>query len=179
MLATHILFYEPIMNELLNISGRAVAVYLFIIVCIRFFGKKELTQLSVVDLVFVLLISNAVQNAMVGPDTSLMGGVVAAGALFASNFVLKKLLYRSPRINHLLQGEPILLAYKGHVKDRNLAKAQISVNELEAAIREHGVERLEKVDLAVLEVDGNISVMSDDFSKKTRHKRVRPKINPM
>lgn len=159
------------MENLLSITGRSVAVYLFIVLAIRLFGKKELAQLSVVDLVFILLISNAVQNAMVGPDTSLAGGLMAAVALFLTNYVLKYLLLRNEKINHLLQGEPIMLVYKGRVKPKGLSLAQISQEELLAAVREHGVEHLSDVDLAVLEVDGNISVMSNDFHKKTTRKR--------
>ena len=88
---------DLLMTQYIDLMLRAVAVYVFIIIAIRVFGKKELTQLSVIDLVFILLISNAVQNAMVGPDTSLQGGLVAAGALFIANFILKKAhtLYRT------------------------------------------------------------------------------------
>lgn len=156
--------------QYLDIIGRSLAVYLFIIAAIRLFGKKELAQLSIVDLVFILLISNSVQNAMVGTDTSLPGGIIAAGALFLGNLILKRVMYKNQRVSHFLQGEPIMLVYKGKVKDKNLARAEISVNELEAAIREHGVLDLKDVDLAVLEVDGNISVMSNDFQKKTSRK---------
>lgn len=159
------------MQDLLTITGRSVAVYLFIVLAIRLFGKKELAQLSVVDLVFILLISNSVQNAMVGPDTSLAGGLMAAVALFVTNYVLKYILLRNERINKLLQGEPVMLVYKGRVKQKGLSVAQISEEELLAAVREHGVEHISDVDLAVLEVDGNISVMSNDFHKKTTKKR--------
>ncbi|MBO9640367.1 MAG: DUF421 domain-containing protein [Siphonobacter aquaeclarae] len=159
------------MQDLLTITGRSVAVYLFIVLAIRLFGKKELAQLSVVDLVFILLISNSVQNAMVGPDTSLAGGLMAAVALFLTNYVLKYVLLRNEKINRLLQGEPVMLVYKGRVKQKGLSVAQISEEELLAAVREHGVEHISDVDLAVLEVDGNISVMSNDFHKKTTKKR--------
>ncbi|SDM21223.1 DUF421 domain-containing protein [Siphonobacter aquaeclarae] len=159
------------MQDLLTITGRSVAVYLFIVLAIRLFGKKELAQLSVVDLVFILLISNSVQNAMVGPDTSLAGGLMAAVALFLTNYVLKYVLLRNEKINRLLQGEPVMLVYKGRVKQKGLSIAQISEEELLAAVREHGVEHISDVDLAVLEVDGNISVMSNDFHKKTTKKR--------
>src|SRR5476649_2158247 len=102
---THLLKIELpfIHNPYVEIVFRALAVYLFIIIAIRVFGKKELAQLSVIDLVFILLISNAVQNAMVGPDTSLVGGLIAAGALFAANFTLKNILYRNERLNKLIQ----------------------------------------------------------------------------
>lgn len=162
-------------NNYLHIIVRCLAVYFFVIVAIRVFGKKELAQLTVVDLVFILLISNSVQNAMVGPDTSLSGGIVAAVSLFVINFILKKILYKSARANELLQGKAVLLIYKGKLQYHNLETAQISIAEIEAAVREHGVEDCSYVDLAMLEVDGNISVVSDDFKKKSiqpsSHKR--------
>jgi hypothetical protein len=110
----------------LNIILRALAVYFFMIIAIRVFGKKELAQLSVIDLVFILLISNAVQNAMVGPDTSLQGGLIAAASLFAANYTLKKLLYRNQKLSSLVQGKAILLIYKGQVNEENCRKAEIT-----------------------------------------------------
>lgn len=171
-------------NEYIQIILRAIAVYAFIILAIRLFGKKELAQLSIFDLVFILLISNSVQNAMVGSNSSLQGGLVAAFALFVANFTLKKLAYKNSRINELLEGKAVMLIYKGHVQDEQLRQMGITTNELLAAVREHGVEKIEDVDLAMLEVDGNISVISDDFSKRsiqpTAHKRkhkLKGKIN--
>lgn len=158
-------------NEYLNIIVRSVAVYLFIVIAIRLFGKKELAQLSVVDLVFILLISNAVQNAMVGPSTSLLGGLVAAFALFVVNFIFKYVLYRSKKVSELVQGHAIMLVYHGKVLELNLGTAKITMEELETAVREHGVEGIKDVDLAVFEVDGNISVLSHDFKNKTTRKR--------
>ena len=154
-------------NPYLEIAFRALSVYFFMIIALRVFGKKELAQLSVIDLVFILLISNAVQNAMVGPDTSLEGGLIAATALFAANYTLKKLLYRNKQLSELLQGESILLVYKGKVNKKNLSKAEITVDELNAAIREHGAKDIENVDLAMMEVDGNISVISNDFNSRS------------
>lgn len=154
-------------NPFLEIIARALAVYFFMIIAIRIFGKKELAQLSVIDLVFILLISNAVQNAMVGPDTSLEGGLVAAAALFAANFTLKKILYKNKSLSNLIQGESVLLIYKGIVNQENCKKAEITQDELSAAVREHGAKDITQVDLAMLEVDGNISVISNDFQKKS------------
>lgn len=154
-------------NNYVLIILRCIAVYFFVIIAIRLFGKKELAQLSVIDLVFILLISNSVQNAMVGPDTSLEGGLIAALSLFTVNFILKKLLYRNKRVSELLQGKSIMLVYNGELQEHNLKHAEITIEELEAAIREHGVEDLKHVDLAILEVDGNISVISDDFKNKS------------
>lgn len=151
----------------INIIFRALTVYLFMIAALRIFGKKELAQLSVTDLVFILLISNAVQNAMVGPDTSLNGGLVAAAALFAANYTLKKLLYKNARLSKALQGEALLLIYNGEVQIQNCAKAEITVAELNAAVREHGVNTVAEVDIAMLEVDGNISIVSKDYKKRS------------
>jgi uncharacterized membrane protein YcaP (DUF421 family) len=149
----------------------SVVVYLFILVAVRIFGKKEFSQLSVVDLVFILLISNSVQNAMVGPNTTLLGGLVAASALFATNFIFKRLLYRFPRFGRLLQGESLMLIYQGKLHKENLTRARLTMDELMEALREHGVSTIAEVNLAVLEVDGNISVLSDDYRNRTRRKR--------
>lgn len=155
-------------NEYVQIILSSVAVYLFIVAAIRLFGKKELSQLSVVDLVFILLISNSVQNAMVGSNSTLSGGLVAAGALFITNYLFKLLLYRFPKLDKLVEGDTMLLIYKGKLIRRNVIKAKLTMNELQEAIREHGVSKIEEVDLAVLEVDGNISVLSGEFSHVTQ-----------
>jgi uncharacterized membrane protein YcaP (DUF421 family) len=159
------------MHPLLEVVFRTVTVYLFVILALRIFGKKELSQLSVIDLVFILLISNSVQNAMVGPDATLTGGLVAAGSLFLLNFLLKNLLYRSPRISRLLQGEPVLLVHRGKILKANLEREKISFEELQTVIREHGVPGIDDVDLAVLEPDGNISILSQDYSRRSSKKR--------
>ncbi|HEY1019665.1 MAG TPA: YetF domain-containing protein [Sediminibacterium sp.] len=152
----------------IGIAARSLAVYLFLIIAIRIFGKKELAQLSVIDLVFILLISNSVQNAMVGPDTTLQGGLIAAAALFAANFTLKKLLYSNRFLSSLVQGDAILLVYKGKINHAHCKEAEITIEELTAAIREHGAGDVGEVDLAMLEVDGNISVVSNGFQKRTQ-----------
>jgi len=158
-----------VIPPLLDVVLRSVAVYIFIVLAIRIFGKKELAQLSVIDLVFILLISNAVQNAMVGSDTSLLGGVVAALALFLTNFVFKKILFRSSKISELIQGRSVMLVYEGKLLHESLKSSEITEEEIEAAAREHGVESIREVKLAVLEVDGNISIVSKDFGNKTSH----------
>jgi uncharacterized membrane protein YcaP (DUF421 family) len=151
----------------LKILLSSVSVYLFIILFIRLFGKKELAQLSVIDLVFILLISNSVQNAMVGSDTSLTGGLVAAASLFIVNYFFKLLLYKFPKFGKVVQGHAILLIYKGKIINNNLIKSKISRSELKEAIREHGVMNVGDVDIAVLEIDGNISVLSNNFKQNT------------
>lgn len=161
----------------LIIAGKSVAVYLFIILAIRLFGKKELAQLSVIDLVFILLISNSVQNAMVGSDSTLPGGLVAAFALFLANWIFKWIMRHNPWFSKVVQGDPILLIHGGEINQRGMATAMMTRDELLRAVHEHGVEHISDVDLAILEVDGNISVISDDYKRKTQKARKKPQLS--
>ncbi len=167
---------ELLQNNYLRIALSSITVYVFLILAIRLFGKKELAQLSVFDLVFILLISNAVQNAMTGPDVTLWGGLVAAGSLFFVNYLFKYLQYRFPKFSKAVQGDSIMLVYKGKILESHLKIAKISHEELMEAIREHGVSSVAKVDLAVLEVDGNISVLSENYQKKSSRRRKAHKV---
>jgi len=153
-----------------------VSVYFFLILAIRLFGKKELAQLSVFDLVFILLISNVVQNAMTGPNTTLSGGLVGAASLFTVNYLLKYMEFRFPIFGKAIQGEALILIFKGKINKNNLSKAKISMDELVETIREHGVSAITEVDLAVLEVDGNISILSNQYNRKTTHRRRSHKV---
>lgn len=159
--------YQLFHNNYVQIILRSLAVYFFVIIAIRVFGKKELAQLSVIDLVFILLISNAVQNAMVGPDTSLGGGLLAAISLFSINYILKQVLFKNPKTSQFLQGKVVMLIYKGAIQQHNLDEAEITLDELEACVREHGIIDIQNVDLAMIEVDGSISVISNDFKTRT------------
>ncbi|MBI2032122.1 MAG: DUF421 domain-containing protein [Candidatus Levybacteria bacterium] len=160
------------MQSLVFIILSSLAVYFFIIIAIRIFGKREISQLSVIDLVFILLISNAVQNAMVGGNINfLIGGLAAALTLFLANYFMGELFFRSKRLSSLIQGEPLMLIYEGKPIDKHLKRAKLSNDELEAAIREHGIEKISEVNLAVLERDGNISVLSNNYRRKTTRKR--------
>jgi uncharacterized membrane protein YcaP (DUF421 family) len=157
------------MSNYLHIILSTSGVYLFIILALRVLGKTELAQLSVTDLIFVLLISNAVQNAMVGSDTSLVGGLIAASVLFILNFIFKKLKYKFPAIKKVIEGEPVLLIHKGKLLEENSRKYNITKDELLQAIREHGSASIEDVDSLILEADGNISVVSNEY----KHHSVR------
>lgn len=165
------------LTDYLIIAGKSVAVYIFIIGAIRLFGKKELAQLSVVDLVFILLISNSVQNAMVGTDSSLPGGFAAALGLFIANYILKILFRSSAKFSRAVQGEKIVLIQDGNVLQKGMREASMTIEELNMAIREHGVQSVTEVDLAILEVDGNVSVLSDDYKHKTMKRRKKPQLS--
>ena len=162
------------MNEYLDIILRSTAVYFFMVIALRLFGKKELSQLNTADVILILLISNSVQNAMVGNDTSLLGGLAAATVLFTINFILKKLMFKYPRFSDFMQEKPEILIHNGNLDFKTLSKLNITSDELKEAMREHGIEYFKDVKLAMLEIDGNISIISGDANlKQTHYKRRR------
>ena len=138
---------------------RTVAVYFVILVGLRLAGKREIGQMAPFDLVVLLLIANAVQNAMVGPDSSLLGGLVSAAVLLLIDVLLSRLIGASPRLRRLVEGSPTLLVLRGQTLPANLRREGVEDTELLAAPREHGVADLSEVDMAVLEIDGSISVV--------------------
>ena len=142
-----------------NIVLRTAVIYLVILTGLRLTGKREIGQMTVFDLVLLLLIANAVQNAMVGPDTSLLGGILAAGVLLVLNAVVARLRLRWPRLRHLIEGSPTLLILHGQVIADHLRREGLDQETLEAALREHGVADLSEIEMAVLEIDGTISVV--------------------
>lgn len=162
-------------HAFLDIAIRSSSVYIFMIVAFRLFGKRELSQLSIGDLVLIVLISNAVQNAMVGDNTTLSGGLMAATVLFLLNMVLSYLMYRFKSIRKLVQSEPVTLIYEGKILQGHLKSVLLTEEELMAAVREHGVKSAGEVSLAILEVDGNISIISesDNKLKRSQYKRKR------
>lgn len=156
----------------LDIVIRSVSVYLFMVIALRIFGKKELSQLNTADIILILLISNAVQNAMVGENVSLLGGITAAVALFFVNFIFKKLMSRSAWIKKLIQDKPEILIHDGKIDFKALTRLGISSDEIDEAMREHGVEHYKDVKLAMFEMDGNISIISGNQTlRQTHHKR--------
>jgi len=142
-----------------DIVLRTAAVYLVILVGLRLAGKREIGQMTVFDLVVLLLIANAVQNAMVGPDTSLTGGLLAAVVLLVINFLVARLRLHWPVLRRAVEGTPTVLVLHGEVFRHNLRREGLDQDTLEAALREHGVAELSDVEMAVLEIDGSISVV--------------------
>lgn len=150
-------------SNMIHIILSTSCVYFFILIALRVLGKSELAQLSMTDLIFVLLISNAVQNAMVGSDCSLLGGLGAAATLFVMNYIFKFLKFRFPKIKRLVEGTPVLLVHHGKIIKENCRKNFITLMDLKQAIREHGSENLSDIDIMILEMDGNLSVVSNNF----------------
>lgn len=147
------------LSTFFGILLRTAVVYLVILIGLRLAGKREIGQMNVFDLVVLLLISNAVQNAMVGPDTSLVGGIVAAVVLLVINAVVARLRLKSQRLRHWVEGTPTLLVLHGEVIPKHMQSEGIDEDTLLAALREHGVAELDNVEMAVLETDGSISVV--------------------
>jgi uncharacterized membrane protein YcaP (DUF421 family) len=152
-------------NDLFTLAGivlRTLIVYLAVIVGLRLSGKREVGQMTVPDFVLLLLIANTVQNAMTGPDTSINGGLVAAFTLLVANYLVTRLVSGNRRARKFLEGSPTMLIYHGKVLAEHLTREKISFDELQEALREHGVAEVEEVALAVLEIDGSISVLKTD-----------------
>jgi uncharacterized membrane protein YcaP (DUF421 family) len=142
-----------------TIVARSLIVYTVLIVGTRVAGTRILGQLDVADFALLLLVSNAVQSALVGNDFSLSGGLVSLTTILGANAFVTYASLRCPGLRHLLEGEPVILVTNGHGVAAALAHEHVTWEELDAAIREHGVEGIASVRLAVLEVDGSISIL--------------------
>lgn len=145
-----------------EIPLRTAIVYAIVLIGVRLSGKREIGQMNAFDLVLLLLLSNAVQNAMTGPDTSVVGGVQAALTLFVVNVLVVFIAFRFPGIQRSLAGTATVLISKGRIHTANLKAELITEDELLAALREHGVISPSDVALAVLETDGSISVVRNE-----------------
>ena len=150
---------SPGLHTLLEIALRTSVVYCLVLVGIRLSGKREVGQMTPFDLTLLLLLSNSVQNAMTGPDTSLAGGAVAAATLLILNYLVAELAGTNRRFRKVIEGQPSLLIHDGEVIAAHMAREHVSMDALECALREHGVATYKEVALAVLEVDGSISVL--------------------
>jgi uncharacterized membrane protein YcaP (DUF421 family) len=154
--------FFPGSNVLLQIVLRTGVIYLLVLIGVRLSGKREVGQMTPFDLTLLLLLSNSVQNAMTGPDTSLLGGAVAAATLLVLNYIVADVAGGSRRIRKLVEGEPSLLVHDGQVIQSHMARERVSMDELHRALREHGINSCDQVALAVLEVDGSISCLKYD-----------------
>jgi uncharacterized membrane protein YcaP (DUF421 family) len=146
----------------LQIVARTGAVYLLVLLGVRLTGKREVGQMTPFDLTLLLLLSNSVQNAMTGPDTSLMGGAVAAIVLLSLNFLVAELSGVNRRFRRVVQGSPSLLIHDGALVMEHLKKEHLTVDEVMRALREHGIGGISEVAIGVLEVDGSLSFLKTD-----------------
>jgi uncharacterized membrane protein YcaP (DUF421 family) len=156
----------PLIEKIL----RPVIVYLFLVVFLRVFGKRELAQLNPFDLVVLLSLSNTVQNAMIGDDNSVSGGVIGALSLLTINWVLTRMLFRSPKLSMVLEGTATVLIRHGVVDWEATKKEALTELELLSVLHKQGFDSFEEVEKCVLEPNGNfymegIKAMSDDAQR--------------
>ena len=143
----------PILDKV----ARTIAVYLFLIAGLRLFGKRELGQLNPLDFIVLLLLSNTVQNAIIGPDNSLLGGLFGAGVLFVINDLLVRYAYKNRKLRRLIEGRAEELIRDGHIVPVALRHNLITREELQVAARKQGIEHLSDVRCARIEVSGALS----------------------
>jgi uncharacterized membrane protein YcaP (DUF421 family) len=158
----------PLLEKIL----RPVFVYLFLVGFLRLFGKRELAQLNPFDLVVLLSLSNTVQNAMIGDDNSVSGGVIGAFSLLTINWLLTRILFRAPKLNKLFELPPTVLIQHGVVDWETMRKEALTELELRSVLHKQGFSEFEQVEKCVLEPNGNfylegIKWMSDDAQRAT------------
>ena len=154
----------PILEKLL----RPVIVYLVLVVLLRLFGKRELAQLNPFDLVVLLSLSNTVQNAIIGDDNSVSGGVIGAISLLAINWLVVRTLYNSPRLTRMFEGTSTQLVSNGQIDKVALKRESLTKEELMEVIHRQGFERLDQVGRCVLEPNGTFYVEGMDPSSGDR-----------
>lgn len=148
-----------LVQSLTRVALHTVAIYLFLIVGLRFVGRRQLGQLTIIDLVVIILLGSAVETAMVAGNTTLPAGIVSAGTLLLTNRLLAVLAYRSKRIRHFVAGQKMLLVNNGHIVEENLRRSGITVDDLAIAFRARGHCDISEIRYAIMEADGTINVI--------------------
>lgn len=161
-----------------QIVVRSAVIYAVLLFGLRLFGKREVGQFTLFDLVLVLLVANAVQPAITGPDSSLLGGLVIVVTLFGLNLVVAMLRGKSPFLRRLTEGEATVIARDGQWLEGALRKEGLEHEECLMALREHGYATVDDVALAVLETDGTISVVPREQGVQRGRRRVRSRRLP-
>jgi uncharacterized membrane protein YcaP (DUF421 family) len=144
-------------------------VYIFMVVGLRLFGKRELAQINTFDLIVLLTLSNTLQNAIIGDDSSITGGVIGAISLLVLNYLVVRFLFRRAKLDRFLEGAPVLLIKDGKLLQRNLDHELITLAELTAAAHKQGLRNLDDVDRCVLETGGSLAFIAKDPSPMQTH----------
>jgi uncharacterized membrane protein YcaP (DUF421 family) len=159
----------PIVEKVL----RPIIVYVFLVLSLRLAGKRELAQLNPFDLVVLLTLSNTVQNAIIGDDNSVTGGIIGAATLLGVNYLVVRFLYRHQGLDRLVEGDADVLIEGGQIKAERLEQELITRAELETAARKQGLGSLDEVDRAILEPGGVISFVARKPTPETsRHQEL-------
>ncbi len=154
-IAAH-LFNLPI--PLLEKIIRPILVYAFLVILLRIFGKRELAQLNPFDLVVLLSLSNTVQNAIIGDDNSVSGGMIGAVTLLVTNYIVVRFLFRHRRLDQLMEGKPSMLIREGHINKKEMAKELLTTAELQSVIRRQGFDGIHDIETCILEPGGAFSL---------------------
>ena len=154
------------LHSLATVALHTVAIYAFLIVALRVLGFRQLGQLTVVDLVIIIVLGSAVETSMVAGNTTLLAGIVSASTLLLMNRVISAVLYHSPRLRHLVSGSPILLFHQGQFIGEHLRRAGLTESDVLQAIRERGEEGTQGIAYVVREVDGSINVVPKEGPAK-------------
>ena len=164
----------PLLEKIL----RAAIVYLFLVVALRLAGKRELAQLNPFDLVVLLTLSNTVQNAIIGDDNTVTGGLIGAATLLALNYFVVRFLYSHDRIDHIVEGNPDVLIEDGKIRLARMKEELITVSELEAAAHRQGFTTLDEVESAVLEPGGTLTFIGKKPApEESRHKELLARLD--
>jgi uncharacterized membrane protein YcaP (DUF421 family) len=146
----------PILEKIV----RSVVVYLFLLLAFRLFGKRQVAQITPFDLIVLLIISNVVQNALIGNDNSLGGGLIGAATILLLNFLMVQLAFRSRKARRFLEAKPTLLIHHGRILQDNLTHELMTLEDLLESLRANGIEDPRRVKSAVLEENGHVSVIA-------------------
>jgi uncharacterized membrane protein YcaP (DUF421 family) len=166
----------PILEKLL----RPVVVYLVLVLLLRIFGKRELAQLNPFDLVVLLSLSNTVQNAIIGDDNSVTGGIIGAFSLLAINWLVVRVLFRSPRLTRMLEGRAAVLVRNGQIDTKALERESLSREELIAVIHKQGFEHVHQVRRCELEPNGGFYIEAfEPSTEDKRHTEIIARLNEL
>jgi len=164
---------EQYLHVLGGIALKTTVIYFFLVIGLRVLGKRELGQMNIYDLVLIIILANAVQNAMVGDDSTVFGGITAATTLLILNRLFTLAMVHSKRLEHLMVGEPVLIVNDGKMIESRMKHEGVTEEQVLAALREHGLEKLEQAHMCILEVDGTISVVGTDAEVHKTRKHYR------
>lgn len=166
----------PVLEKML----RPAIVYVFLVILLRVFGKRELAQLNPFDLVVLMSLSNTVQNAIIGNDNSLVGGLIGAATLLSVNYLVVRFLFKHRRLDQVIEGSPTTLIEKGHVLRDALAKELLTENELRTVAHRQGFATLDQIDRCIIEPGGTFFIQGKTPPPdETRHKELLKRLDQL
>jgi uncharacterized membrane protein YcaP (DUF421 family) len=164
----------PLLEKIL----RPIFVYIFLVISLRLSGKRELVQLNPFDLVVLMTLSNTVQNAIIGEDNSLLGGLIGAASLLVTNYLVVRFLYGHRKIDQIVEGKADILIENGKVRTNRLKKELITMEQLEAAARKQGFASLREVEQCILEPGGTLAFIGEKpTGEDVRHQELLTRLD--